>query len=151
MEEKAFEFELELEDGYRFLTRFDLEGIPDLITDEPPPIGEGTGPNPSRLLALSSANCLAASLLFCFKKARVDVTGLKARVRAELGRNEKGRLRILQLKVLLQPGIQAGDRDRINRCLSLYEDFCLVTESLRSGIQVDVEVDPIVQETDPKC
>jgi len=144
MEEKAFEFDLELQDGYRFLTRFDLEGIPDLITDEPPPIGEGVGPSPSRLLALSCANCLGASLLFCFKKARVDVAGLKVRVRTELARNEKGRLRIGGIQVVLQPDIQPDDRDRIGRCLSLYEDFCLVTESIRSGIEVDVKVDPIV-------
>ena len=149
MEEKAFELELELEDGYRFLTRFDMEGVPDLITDEPPPIGEGVGPSPSRMLALASANCLAASLLFCFKKARVDVAGLKVRVRTELTRNDKGRIRIGSIHVVLRPDIQPDDRDRIQRCLSLFEDFCLVTESIRSGIEVNVEVDPIVQNLDP--
>lgn len=33
-----------------------------------------------------------------------------------------------------------GDQARMARCLDLVEDFCLVTESVRSGTDVDVDV-----------
>jgi hypothetical protein len=42
------------------------------LTDEPPPLGQGAGPNPSRLLAASVANCLSASLLFALRKFNPD-------------------------------------------------------------------------------
>src|SRR5574341_865351 len=92
--EKINRTTLSREEGYRFRVRFDHEGMPDLLTDESPPIGEGKGPTPSRLLATAVANCLAASLLFCLEKARIRLEGLEAEVVTEFTRNEAGRLRI---------------------------------------------------------
>jgi len=31
----------------------------------------------------------------------------------------------------------------MQRCLELFEDFCVVTQSVRAGIAVDVAVEPI--------
>ena len=61
-EQPQFSVELRLLDGYKFEIDFGEAG--QLFSDETPPLGEGTGPNPSRLLAAAVANCLAASLLF---------------------------------------------------------------------------------------
>jgi organic hydroperoxide reductase OsmC/OhrA len=129
------------EAAYRFRVRFDQEGMPDLVTDEAPPLGEGKGPNPSRLLATAVGNCLAASLLFCLGKARVPMEGLEAEVLTEFTRNEAGRLRIGGMKVRLSPRWSEESAAKAQRCLQIFEDFCVVTQAVRSGVPVEVQVD----------
>lgn len=131
------------EAGYRFRVRFDQEGMPDLITDESPPLGEGKGPNPSRLLATAVGNCLAASLLFCLGKARLSVEGLEAEVLTEFTRNEGGRLRIGGMKVRLLPRWTEETAAKAQRCLQIFEDFCVVTQAVRQGVPVEVQVQGI--------
>lgn len=137
---EAFDISLTLDNEYRFQVDFQQPGVPGLQVDEPEPLGEGEGPNASRLLAAAVGNCLSASALFCLRKAKVAVTGMRTEVHTELVRNEAGRLRIGKISVSLHPEFQDGNEARIARCLDLFEDFCLVTESVRSGIEVDVDV-----------
>ena len=131
------------EEGYRFRVRFDSDRIPDLITDEAAPIGKDEGPSPSRLLAAAVGHCLAASLLFCLTKARLSVEGLEADVDVRMTRNEAGRLRIGKLGVQLRPQWTAEVSEKAQRCLGIFEDFCLVTQAVRHGVPVDVRVDDV--------
>jgi organic hydroperoxide reductase OsmC/OhrA len=144
--EQRFSLALTLRDGYAFSVDFEQEGVPSLLLDEPPPLGAGRGPNATRLLAAAVGNCLGASLLFCLRKSRVDVRELLTTVTGTLVRNEHGRFRIGEIRVRLTPDVPAEQRERMRRCLGLFEDFCIVTESVRQGIRVDVEVDttPVV-------
>lgn len=136
----AFAVNLTLRDGYSFDAEFaDGEGPP-LIVDELPPLGEANGPNPARLLAAAVGSCLSASLLFCLRKSRIEVAQLRTTVDGTIARNERGRLRISGLRVRLAPDVTAEQRERMGRCLDLFQDFCIVTESVRDGIAVDVEV-----------
>ena len=69
---------LKLQHGYEFLAAF--EKFPDVapvLLDEPPPLGASHGPNASALLGAAVGNCLAASLLFCLRRSRVDVSDVK--------------------------------------------------------------------------
>ena len=141
--EKTSRTTLAREEGYRFRVRFDHEGMPDLITDEGPPLGEGKGPNPARLLATAVGNCLAASLLFCLGKARLSLDGLESEVLTEFTRNTAGRLRIGEIKVRLLPHWSEETAVKARRCLEIFEDFCLVTEAVRNGVPVEVRVDGI--------
>jgi uncharacterized OsmC-like protein len=125
---------------YRFQAEFDDAGVGPLRLDESPPLGEGLGPNPSRLLAAAIGNCLAASLLFCLEKARVPVEGLRARVQGTYVRNEAGRLRLGAMRVTLEPELGEAVPARLDRCLEIFEDFCIVTQSIREGVPIDVEV-----------
>jgi len=118
--------------------------VPDLTLDEPPPLGEGSGPNAARLIAAAVGNCLAASLAFCLKRSRIPLKQLRATVEGTLVRNERGRQRIGEIRVKLAPDVAPEDRDRMERCLELYEDFCIVTESVRNGIPISVEVEAAV-------
>jgi uncharacterized OsmC-like protein len=130
------------EEGFRFRVRFDQDGMGELVTDEPSPLGAGRGPDPSRLLAAAIGNCLAASLLFCLGKARLEVRGLEAAVETTIGRSPEGRLRIENVEVRLVPTVSAEVRAQMGRCLGLFESFCTVTESVRRGIDVKVSVNP---------
>ena len=138
------ELTLRLKDGYRFEVDFGDAGVPPLQLDEPPPLGDGEGPNAVRLLAAAIGNCLASSALFCMRKARLPVTGMDVEVTATVERNESRRLRIPRVDVVLHPRLASEEGGRLVRCLDLFEDFCMVTESVRRGIAVGVEVEPEV-------
>jgi organic hydroperoxide reductase OsmC/OhrA len=142
MEEKGFTLTLELEKGYEFRVDFHQPGVPSLLMDEPPPLGEDRGPNASRLLAAAVGNCLSASALFCLRKARIPVKGMRTTVQASFQRNPQGRLRIGGIEVKIYPEVAPEDRDRMGRCMELFEEFCVVTQSVRHGIDVKVDVQP---------
>jgi organic hydroperoxide reductase OsmC/OhrA len=135
-------FTLTLRDGYAFSVDFGHD-IPSMTIDERPPLGQGEGPDPSRLLAASLAGCLGASLLFCLRKSRVEVQGCTATVNIRSGRNDKGRLRVQRVQVTLHPTVAAAQVAQMSRCLEVFEDFCVVTAAVRDGIAVDVAVEPV--------
>jgi len=139
-EEQTFTLKLEHVQGYEFRLIFDWPEVPDLELDEPAPLGASKGPNAARLLAASVANCLSASLLFCLNKARAAPRGMETRVTGTLARNEKGRLRIEKVDVAITLEEGPDTPARLERCAGLFEDYCVVTQSVRRGIPVRVKV-----------
>jgi organic hydroperoxide reductase OsmC/OhrA len=137
---KEFAISIDQIHDYEFRVRFDKEQIPELVGDEPSPFGGDAGPNPERLLAAAVGNCLSSSLLFCLRKARIDVAGIHTGVRVTIVRNENKRLRVGGLEVTIDPRLAEADREKARNCLKLFEDFCTVTESVRAGIAVKVSV-----------
>jgi uncharacterized OsmC-like protein len=138
--ESNFEVSLTREDRYRFHVDFGDGSGATLQMDEPAPLGEESGPNAARVLAAAIGNCLSASLLYCLEKARVDVSDLRTTVSGTMVRNDKGRVRLGPLKVRIEPALGAESPTRIARCLDIFEDFCIVTQSARAGLDVEVEV-----------
>jgi len=49
-------------------------------------------------------------------------------------------LRIGKIDVEIDPSIGAPDDAKLKKCLDLYEDFCVVTQSVRKGLDVSVNV-----------
>jgi uncharacterized OsmC-like protein len=139
-DEQLVELSLEQVEDYEFRIRFEGTAVPDLTTDETRPLGAEAGPNPSRLLLAGVANCLAASLLFALRKFKNTPGKLSAKVRGHVSRNEHGRLRITHIAVDLQLTDAASVFEHADRALAQFEDFCIVTESVRQGISVDVSV-----------
>lgn len=86
------------------------------------------------------ANCLAASLLHGLRKSQVPVESLEASAVTTLARNPQGRLRIERIMVLLDPRIARDHIARLSRCITLFENYCVVTESARQGIDVHVTI-----------
>jgi len=132
------------EGGYKFSVSFDEQDIEGkLHMDEPPPVGRGEGPTAAMMLSSAVGHCLTSSLLFCLEKSRAKVERIEADLVTNLARNEKGRWRIAGIKVNIR--VKSGDTDaeKLARCKGIFEDFCIVTESVRHGTKVDVEVESV--------
>jgi uncharacterized OsmC-like protein len=125
---------------FEFRVRFDNPNHADLDLDEPTPLGKDRAPNAARVLAAAIGNCLSASFLFCARKSKVDLGLMETRVKAQIARTEKGRLRIAGIEVEIDPRVADADKQRALRCLELFEDYCLVTQSVRQGIPIQVTV-----------
>lgn len=124
---------------YRFENRFG-EQAPPVYSDEPPPLGGGSGPSPVQLLAAAVGNCLSASLLFALRKFKQAPEPITAQVEPEVGRNDQKRLRVLRLKVRLDLGVPASRLEHLDRALAQFEEFCTVTQSVRASVPVELEV-----------
>jgi organic hydroperoxide reductase OsmC/OhrA len=136
----AFSLKLEHVQGYEFRLKFDWPDLPALTLDEPLPLGQQHGPNASRLLAAAVANCLSASLLFCLNKAHAAPHSMTTAVSGRLARNDKGRLRIEAIEVAITLDSAPETQARFARCAGLFEDYCVVTQSVRQGIPVHVKI-----------
>jgi organic hydroperoxide reductase OsmC/OhrA len=111
------------------------------LLDEPPPLGKDRHPNPARILAAAIGSCLSASLLFCLRRAKLEPKGLSSNVELELVRNDRNRLRVGRVDVTLHPELDL-ESGASRACLEAFEDFCVVTQSVRDGIDVHVRVEP---------
>ncbi|MBX3726833.1 MAG: OsmC family protein [Xanthomonadales bacterium] len=132
---------LEQQEDFAFRLSFPDTDLAALLTDEPAPLGHDGGPNPSRLLLAAVANCLAASLLFALRKFRNDPSGpLLAEATALMQRNADGRWRLPRADVELHLPGNAASYPQLERILGQFEQFCVVTQSVRQGIDVAVTV-----------
>ncbi len=140
MAEAPIRIDLKQQADYRFEVHFEGTEITPLQTDEPPPLGGGTGPNPARLLGTAVANCLAASLLFALRKFGNQPGPIEASCTLAPERNAQGRLRIPRIDVQIQLGVPWAALKHAARAVAQFEDFCIVTQSVRGGIDVQVRV-----------
>ncbi|RPI44333.1 MAG: OsmC family peroxiredoxin [Betaproteobacteria bacterium] len=140
-ETMKFSVRLEQQQDFQFLVQFGLDDVPDLQVDEPKPLGSSAGPNAARLLAAAVGNCLAASLLFCLRKFKQTPGNVVAQVEGQLEREQRGRLRVARLDVVIHLGEAQGPVSRLAHCLREFEDYCVVTQSVRRGIEVNVRVE----------
>jgi len=138
--EQTFTVTLEQQKDFEFLVRFDKDAVADLATDEGAPLGRDAGPNPARLLAAAVANCLSASLLFALRKFRNQPEPITAAATTRIARNARNRLRIAGIAVQIRTGGKGAQMELLDRVLAQFEEFCIVTQSVRDGIAVEVSV-----------
>ena len=132
-----------------FKTQFDKEIFPDLMFDEPAESGGNDEyPNASRVLTAAVMNCLSASFTFCLSKSRIpmDDFELTATATTTLDRNEKNRLRVKNITVNLKPtfkGEAASEemKSKIERCVNIFQDYCVVSASVKQGIDITTNVE----------
>jgi uncharacterized OsmC-like protein len=136
VEEETFKVSMEMVEGYRF--RIDMNSAQEIFMDEPKPLGSGEYPNAGKFLAAAVGNCLCESLSFCVRRTHTEMLSLRAEVFSKMERNERGRLRITHIKVALYP--ELSDPSKLKLCRDIFEDFCIVSQSVKAGIPMDVEV-----------
>ena len=139
MTEKTIRVELSQRQDYRFDIAFGGD-MPVLTSDEPAPLGTGLGPSPVQMLCAAVGNCLSDSLLFAFRKFKQALEPIQCVVTAEVGRNEDNRLRVLRMNAQLHMGVAASTLAQVDHVLAQFEEFCTVTQSVRQGIPITVEV-----------
>jgi len=139
-EERKLSIDVELLQNYEFKVDFHLEGVEDLIVDDLAPIGEGKGPSATMLVLAGVGNCLSASLVFCLRRSRVEVKDLKTEIEGILTRNEEGRWRIKKIDAKLHPLVDEQHQSQLKRCTEIFEQYCVATQSVREGIDVQVEI-----------
>ena len=131
---------LEQEGPYAFKVSFDGTALEALHTDESTPLGAGAGPNPTHLLLASIANCLSASLVFALRKFKNSPGPIRAEITARKERNAEGRWRIPRAEVVITLADSAATLEHFDRVLAQFEQFCIVTQSVREGVVVDVAI-----------
>jgi len=93
------------------------------------------------LLSSAVGHCLTSSLLFCMEKSRAKVKDLSTEVFLVMERNQKARWRVKEIKVKMKPLVDSIDAEKLERCKGIFEDFCIVSASIKEGIKIDVEVE----------
>lgn len=139
MSTKNFRLTIVRQEGYRFRVEPETSDAPPFFIDEAPPLGHGSAPAPTELLGGAVGGCLSASLLYCLRDDEAFQNGLTTRVEGSVERNDEGRLRVTGLQVILELDGALEDTEAAD-CVDTFEDFCTVTESVRRGIPVSVEV-----------
>ncbi|MHA1785519.1 MAG: OsmC family protein [Candidatus Helarchaeota archaeon] len=103
---------------------------------------EMLGPNPTKLLATAVLGCLSASFIFCLQKKKLTIDDFKGTAEAVIARNDKGLFRVKEINVDLIP--KSDDPNilrRIEQCKKIFETYCTITESVRAGIKVNVNIE----------
>jgi len=128
-------------DGYKYDITFDELPNVKLTSDEPAPVGKADGVTAAMLLSSAVGHCLTSSFLFCLEKSRVKAKDLSTDVELIMERNQKGRWRVKEIKVRMKPLVDSIDAEKLERCKGFFQDFCIVSASVREGIRIDVEVE----------
>jgi uncharacterized OsmC-like protein len=99
------------------------------------------GPNPSRMLGVAVLGCLSSSFIFCLKKKDFTLDNLKAEAEVTVARNDKGFWRVAKIDVNIDIEIDDPEaRKRADQCRKMFEQYCLVTQAVREGIDVEVNL-----------
>ena len=139
MSDKTVTVELTQAKDYQFQIQFGGD-VPQLLSDEPAPLGAGLGPSPVQMLCAAVGNCLSDSLLFAFRKFKQAPEPLRCVVQAEVGRNADSRLRVLKMTAQLHMGVAASSLAQCEHVLAQFESYCTVTQSVGQGIPIEVQV-----------
>ena len=136
---ETHEISLRQIENFRFETDFGA-GMPKLISDEPAPLGTGTGPEPVALLLAAVGACMSSSFHFAMGKFRESPGAIRTHASATVDRDEHRRLRVQGIHVGISFEAPAGAIAHLARILDSFEQFCTVGASVARGIPVKVSV-----------
>jgi organic hydroperoxide reductase OsmC/OhrA len=148
-DQRHFAVTIKHQERYQFLSQAHedgrLHGDP-YLSDEPDPVGDAAGPATPALLGSALGHCLSAALLEALRHAHLPVLDCETEAVAVVEPNEEGNPRINRVDVVIRPKL-GEDSPRKDRCASIFENYCTVTQSVTRGIQVNVDVQFEIDET----
>jgi uncharacterized OsmC-like protein len=129
--------ELAQVEKFEFTVTFPSAPYGGLTVDEAPPVGRDAGPNPVRTLALSVGHCMSSTLVSTCERAHVPIRPPRTTVRATVGRNDAGRMRVQHLELEISTGpVNEADREKFAHCVEIFPDYCTVSGAVRTGIPI---------------
>jgi organic hydroperoxide reductase OsmC/OhrA len=146
--ERRFRVDLTHKGRFRFASQASEDGVLHgalFPSDEPDPVGENSGPSTPALLGSALGHCLSASLLEALRHAHLEVLGCETEAVAIVKPNDEGNPRIDHVAITIRPRL-AGTSPLMKRCADVFENHCTVTQSVRRGIDVRVDVDYLIEE-----
>ena len=88
------------------------------------------------LLAASATYCMSGAINYMLRARGVDVTGISAASSVKMGKDDKGKSFVEGLDLEIHVDVPDESKDVLDHCISILKDGCLVTKSLKKGIQV---------------
>ena len=141
--EKKINVGLALQEEMIFKCDLGSTKMNDLYIDERHVKGvDKIGPDPARLLGLAVLGCLEASFEFCMQKKNFKLNELRGKAEVLMKKNEKGFWRVKKINIEINPTIENPEmRKRADQCKKMFEQYCIVTQSVREGIEINVNLD----------
>ncbi|NHI91478.1 MAG: OsmC family peroxiredoxin [Candidatus Lokiarchaeota archaeon] len=120
-----------------------IKNLPKIyVDDEHEEPDKMLGPDPSRLLTSAIVGCLSASYVYCMQKKNLNFDRYEVEADYIGERNEEGLWRVKEINIKLKPDSDDENiKKRIKQCSKIFERTCTVTESVRAGIKVNVDID----------
>lgn len=131
-------------------TRALVRGKHEILMDESPELpygGSDEGPSAVDLLVTSLLACQVSVLQQCFEKARIEEYEIEAEatiddrgegdIPGEMPENTAGRVE--HVVIDLDATVPEELEPRARRCLDVYDDGCIVGQSLLAGIDYSTE------------
>lgn len=135
--------ELDEVEKYRFTVTFPGAPFGPIIVDEPLPVGGNAGPSPVDTLAAAVGHCMSSTLYNTLERAHVPSTPIRTTVSVEMGPNANGRRRVRRMEVEIDAApLDEKDRERFDRSISIFEDYCPVSGAVREGVTIVTMVRP---------
>lgn len=135
--------ELEWLEGEDFKIRFNSEGLKlTLVVERSRVPPEKVGGEARMLLAAALAECMASTLFFLLKWAKVEVKRFGATANAVTGKDENGRLNVDRVDLTLNLDIPKDEETlkKFERVKTLFKRGCLMSRSLEKGIKVNYSI-----------
>jgi len=113
----------------------------DFNVDEPASFhGTDLGPSAVEYLLIGIGGCLGTTFIYCLQKNNIELETFEVVVEGELSRTgPKMLLRLVNVDVDMKFTPKEASSDvEINRCMKEFTEYCIVTNSIAEGVNVNV-------------
>jgi uncharacterized OsmC-like protein len=117
----------------------------EIVMDEPPEFhGDDKGPSSIEYLGVAIGGCLGTSFSFCLQKMEVPINDMCLVLDIKMTHVDQGEsnpLRIVNIDADISVTLKnEDDEDILELCIESFKKYCVVTQSIMSGIPVHVNV-----------